>query len=35
MYESFFGFRERPFDLKPNPRYIVLTDAHREALSNL
>ena len=35
MYESFFGFRERPFDLTPNPRYLVLTDAHREALSNL
>lgn len=35
MYESFFGFRERPFDLTPNPRYLVLTDSHREALSNL
>ena len=35
MYESFFGFGERPFDLTPNPRYLVLTDAHREALSNL
>jgi len=35
MYESFFGFRERPFDLTPNPRLLVLTDGHREALSNL
>ena len=35
MYESFFGFGERPFDLTPNPKYLVLTDAHREALSNL
>jgi general secretion pathway protein A len=35
MYESFFGFRERPFDLTPDPRYLVLTDAHQEALSNL
>jgi len=35
MYESFYGFRERPFDLTPNPRYLVLTDPHREALSNL
>lgn len=35
MYEQFFGFRERPFDLTPNPRYIVLTESHREALSNL
>src|SRR5687768_8087622 len=35
MYESFFGFRERPFDLSPDPHYLVLTPAHREALSNL
>jgi len=35
MYEQFFGFRERPFDLTPNPRYLVLTESHREALSNL
>jgi type II secretory pathway predicted ATPase ExeA len=35
MYESFFGLRERPFDLTPNPQYLVLTDVHREALSNL
>jgi len=35
MYESFFGLRERPFELTPDPRYLVLTDSHREALSNL
>jgi general secretion pathway protein A len=35
MYASFFGLREQPFDLTPNPRFLVLTDAHREALSNL
>lgn len=35
MYEAFFGLSERPFDLTPNPRYLVLTDAHREVLSNL
>jgi general secretion pathway protein A len=35
MYESFFGMRERPFDLTPNPRFLVLTDVHREALSNI
>jgi general secretion pathway protein A len=35
MYEAFFGLRERPFDLTPNPRYLVLTESHREALSNL
>ena len=35
MYEDFFGFAERPFDLTPNPRFLVLTASHREALSNL
>jgi general secretion pathway protein A len=35
MYERFYGLRERPFDLTPNPRYLLLTDRHREALSNL
>ena len=35
MYRAFFGLRERPFDLTPNPRFVVLTDGHREALSNL
>jgi general secretion pathway protein A len=35
MYEPFFGLRERPFDLTPTPRFLVLTDAHREALRNL
>jgi len=35
MYEEFFGLRERPFDLAPNPRYLVLTESHQEALSNL
>jgi general secretion pathway protein A len=35
MYEEFFGFAERPFDLTPNPRFLVLTASHREALSNL
>lgn len=35
MYEQFFGLKERPFDLTPNPRFVVVTAAHREALSNL
>ena len=26
MYECFYGLRERPFDLTPNPRFLVLTD---------
>ena len=35
MYEQFFGLRERPFDLTPNPRYLVLTESHLEVLRNL
>jgi general secretion pathway protein A len=35
MYETFFGLRERPFDLTPNPRFLFVTRRHREALINL
>lgn len=35
MYESFFELSERPFDLTPNPRFLLLTKQHGEALSNL
>jgi general secretion pathway protein A len=35
MYERFYGFREAPFELTPNPKYLFLTAKHREALSNL
>jgi general secretion pathway protein A len=35
MYEAFFGLRERPFDLVPNPRFLYLAARQREALSNL
>ena len=35
MYERFYGLQERPFELTPNPRYLFLTDRHREALSTL
>jgi type II secretory pathway predicted ATPase ExeA len=35
MYESYYGLRERPFDLTPNPRYLLLTPQHREALATV
>jgi len=35
MYEQYYGLRERPFDLTPNPRFLFLTTRHREALSTL
>lgn len=34
MYETFYGLRERPFDLTPNPRFLLLTPSHRRALVN-
>ena len=33
MYEQFFGLKERPFDLTPDPRFLYFTTAHREALA--
>ncbi len=35
MYESFFGFTERPFQLVPNPAYLFLSSSHEEALAHL
>jgi general secretion pathway protein A len=35
MYETFYGLRERPFDLTPNPRFLFVTPQQREALANL
>jgi general secretion pathway protein A len=35
MYEHFFGFREKPFKLVPNPAYLFLSKSHEEALAHL
>jgi general secretion pathway protein A len=35
VYERFYGFREAPFELTSNPRFLFFTAQHREALSNL
>ena len=35
MYEGYYGFRERPFALTPDPEYMFLTRHHREALTML
>jgi len=35
MYENFYALQERPFDLTANPRFLLLTGKHREALRNL
>jgi general secretion pathway protein A len=35
MYQHFYGLRELPFELTPNPLFLFLPARHREALSNL
>ena len=35
MYTNFFGFREKPFKLVPNPEYLFLSKSHEEALAHL
>src|SRR5262249_38226406 len=35
MYRRFYGLRELPFQLTPNPRFLYQTPLVREALSNL
>ena len=35
MYEKHFNFSDAPFTIAPNPRYLYLTDQHREALAHL
>jgi general secretion pathway protein A len=35
MYTAFYGLREKPFSLTPDPRYLFLASSHREALAHL
>jgi general secretion pathway protein A len=35
MYNKFFGFKEKPFKLVPNPEYLFLSKSHEEALAHL
>lgn len=35
MYCDFFGFKEQPFTITPNPRFIFLSKNHREAFAHL
>jgi general secretion pathway protein A len=35
MYEQFYGLKENPFNVTPNPEYIFLGKNHREALAQL
>ncbi|MBT3258555.1 MAG: AAA family ATPase [Deltaproteobacteria bacterium] len=35
MYISYFGLTENPFDLTPDPRFLFMSQRHREALAHL
>jgi len=35
MYEKFYGLKENPFNVTPNPEYIFLGENHKEALAQL
>jgi len=35
MYNQYFGFKEAPFSIAPDPRYLYMTAQHREALAHL
>jgi general secretion pathway protein A len=35
MYQQYFGLSESPFSIAPDPRYLFLSDKHREALAHL
>lgn len=35
MYKAYFGLSEAPFSIAPDPRYLFLSEKHREALAHL
>jgi len=35
MYTRFFGLKQQPFSLAPDPRYLYMSKRHREALAHL
>lgn len=35
MYEKFYGFSEKPFQIVPNPNFLYLTSKHQNALTYL
>jgi general secretion pathway protein A len=35
MYKEYFGFKEMPFHVTPNPRFLFLSPTHEEALQHL
>lgn len=35
MYATFFGLRQAPFSIAPDPHYLFMSERHREALAHL
>ncbi|MBW2062005.1 MAG: AAA family ATPase [Deltaproteobacteria bacterium] len=35
MYESFYGFKEKPFNLLPDPEYLYMSPGHENAYTHL
>ena len=35
MYKAFFGLKENPFNLSPDPHFLYRSPQHEEALANL
>jgi len=35
MYKKFYGFKERPFEIAPDPAFVYLSEVHQEALAHL
>jgi general secretion pathway protein A len=35
MYAAFFGLRQAPFSIAPDPHYLFMSERHREALAHL
>ena len=35
MYMRFFGLKQEPFSIAPDPRYLFMSERHREALAHL
>ena len=35
MYQQFYGLRQSPFDITPNPRFLFHSTKHREAFNHL
>ena len=35
MYAHFFGLKQEPFSIAPDPRYLFMSERHREALAHL